>query len=115
MIDLGGGQTFTFDRKYEYRGTVDKNGKTFDKIVFEATGVTYAQAPNPSNPVTVDKSDLKIKSSEGTLLFDREAGRVVESSESTRITGSLTLSVNDMSLPADLDLTYENKSGPKVD
>lgn len=115
VLDLGMGQTMTFGRKFEYAGTVEKDGKTLDKIQFQATGVTYAQAPDPKSPVSVDKSDLKIKSSAGTLLFDRDAGRVVESTESTRITGSLTLTVNGMAIPADLDLTLEESSGPKVD
>ncbi len=116
-MEIGSGQSFTIDRKYEYAGTIDKGGKTLDKILVKATGVTYAQAPDPNSPVKVDKSDLKVKSSEGVLLFDRDAGRVVESTETTRITGSLTLIVaaNDMVLDADLDLTLENSSGPQVD
>ncbi|HEU5115819.1 MAG TPA: DUF6263 family protein [Isosphaeraceae bacterium] len=116
-MEIGSGQSFTFERTYEYLGTIEKNGTTLDKIGVKATGVTYASAADPNSPVKVDKSDLKVKSSEGALLFDREAGRVVESTETTRITGSLTLIVtaNDMALDADLDLTLENTSMPKVD
>lgn len=104
---IGSGQTLTFDTYYEYQGTVEKEGRTLDKLgIFLAT-VSYAIDPNAPLPVRVARSDLKIDSSTGYVLFDRERGMVVERSANTHITGPLTLTVNGMELPGKLDLTMD--------
>lgn len=108
--DIGGDQTLTFRKRYEYRGTVEKGGRTLDKISVKATGVTYVMAPEAESPLKITKSDLKVDSSEGTLLFDREAGAVVESQESTRVKGDLTAMINGQELPSKLDLTLEKST-----
>ena len=56
------------------------------------------------------KSDLKVESSEGTILFDREAGRVVESRGKLHVKGSMTLSAGGQELPGELDITMETTS-----
>ena len=53
------------------------------------------------------KSDLAIDSSDGTILFDRESGQVVDSKAVNRIKGDMTLSINGTDLPAKLDLTLD--------
>jgi len=108
VTDAGGGQTLTFRKKYEYVGTEKKGDKTLDKISSKATEIKYSMDPESQSPLKVTKSDLKIESSVGTILFDREAGCVVESKGKTQIKGSLTLSVNGMEIPGALDLTTEN-------
>jgi hypothetical protein len=107
---IGGGQTMTFDTKYEYLGTVEKDGQKLDKIGVTALTVTYALDPNVPTPVKVTQSNLKIESSKGTLLFDRVKGQAVESTGVTRITGDMTLSINGMDLPSKLDLTFDSSS-----
>lgn len=107
---IGGGQTLTFDRFYEYQGTVEMGGKTLDKIGIFTGAVTYALDPNSPLPVKVVNSDLKIGNSLGTILFDRERGEVVDSSETLQITGTLTLSVNGMELPGKLNLTFDSST-----
>jgi len=102
-----GGQTFTFRKKYEYLGTEKKGEKTLDKISSKATAVDLKQDPESKSPLKLLKSDLKIESSEGTMLFDRDAGCVVDAKGRTRIKGSLTLSAGGQELPADVDLTLE--------
>lgn len=108
-MDIGGGQTLSFHKKYEYAGTEKKGGKTLDKITSKALEVKYRMDPDAPNPLKVTKSDLKIESSAGTILFDREAGCVVEASGKTRIKGTMNFSVNGQDLPGELDLTIENK------
>ena len=110
ISSIGGGQTLTFAKRYTYEGTVDRDGRTLDKIGVKATEVTYAMDPQAESPVRVDKSDLKIESSEGTILFDRQAGRTVASDAKTRITGDMTLRINETDLPSKLDLTLETHS-----
>lgn len=109
-MDLGGGQTLTFQKTYEYQGNVEKDGKSLDKIGVKASGVTYAMEANPNSPVSVDTSDLKMESSGGTILFDREAGRVVESNLKMHIVGDMTLVAGGQKLPTKLDLTLDNES-----
>jgi len=105
-IDTGG-QTFIFHKKYEYAGTEKKGDKTLDKITSKVLDVKYNQDPNSKSPLKVSKSDLKVESSDGTLLFDREEGRVVESRGKTRIKGSMTFAAGGQELPGQLDLNMQ--------
>ncbi len=106
-LDIGGGQTLTFRKKYEYAGTEKKGDKTLDKITSKATEVKYSMDADAQSPFKVTKSDLKIESTNGTILFDREAGCMVETKGKTQIKGSLTLSIQGQELPSELDLTLE--------
>jgi len=108
--EVGGGQSLTFKKQYEYKGTVKKGDKTLDKIAVKALDVTYKMDPNPEAPAKVTKSDLKIDSSEGMILFDREAGAVVERHDKTRIKGDMSLSAGGKDLEAKLDLTIETNA-----
>jgi hypothetical protein len=108
VMDLGGGQSLTFRKQYKYEGTVQKEGKTFDRITSKDQSVTYAMAANPALPVSVNKSDLKVDSSDGELLFDREAGRPASAGGKVHITGTLELALGGQALPATLDLTLSS-------
>ena len=107
---IGGGQTLTFETKFEYAGTVDRDGKKLDKITSAATSVTYSMDPDAPTPLKVTQSDLKIDSSKATILFDREKGRSVQSTSVTRIVGDMTLNINGMDFPSKLDLTFDSTS-----
>jgi len=107
-VELGAGQSLTFQTFYEYQGQVEKGGKTLEKIGIFHSGVKYDVAPNEMIPFTVTGSDLKVESSSGTVLFDPALGDVVENSSTVRITGPLTLSINGLELPAKVDVTLEN-------
>ena len=74
------------------RGTEKKGDKTLDKISCKVLEVKYDQDPKGKSPLKVVKSDLKVESSEGTILFDREEGHVVSSSDKIRIKGNMTFS-----------------------
>ena len=86
------GKTFTVRKKYEYRGTEKKGDKTLEKISSKVLEVKYDQDPKGKLPVKVVKSDLKVESSDGTMLFDREEGHVVSASDRIRIKGNMTYS-----------------------
>jgi hypothetical protein len=105
--DIGSGQTLTFRRRYEYKGTVQRDGKTLDRIAITALDVKYAMDPDSKSPLKVTKSDLAVDSSKGEMLFDREAGEVVERKGVTRIKGDMDFKINDMDLPGKLDLTLD--------
>jgi hypothetical protein len=62
----------------------------------------------------VVKSDLKIESSKGEILFDREEGVVVERSDVTRMKGTMDFKAGDQDIPGMLDLTLDSatKSQP---
>ena len=51
------------------------------------------RTPTTESPLKVTKSDLKVESSEGTILFDREAGCVVEARGKFHIKGSMTYKI----------------------
>lgn len=105
-IDLGG-QTLTFRKKYEYTGTEKLGSKTLDKINVKTLDVKYAMDPNSVSPLKVTKSELRIESGDGTILFDREAGAVVSAKAKIRIKGPMTFEIGGQEAPGDLDLTID--------
>ncbi len=107
-VNVGGGQTMTFRKKYEYAGTEKKGDKTLDKITSKSIEVKYSMDPNAESPLKVTKSDLKVESSDGTILFDREAGCIVEAKGKTHVKGPMTFSIQGQELPGEIDLTMDN-------
>jgi Family of unknown function (DUF6263) len=110
VLDAGNGQTITFHKKYEYLGTEKRGDKTLDKISGKAIGVDFKQDPESKSPLKVVKSDLKVESSDGTILFDREEGCVVHAQGKTRLKGPMTFSANGQEIPGDIDLTLESST-----
>ena len=105
-----GGQALSFHKKYEYAGTEKRGGKTLDKITTKVLDVTcLLPDAKDASPLKVTKSTLKVESSEGTILFDREAGCVVEARERTKLKGNITSSGagTDSSSPIDLTLRID--------
>jgi hypothetical protein len=104
--NLGGGQVMTFDTEFTYAGTVEKGGRTLDKITSKTLSVSFAFEDSPL-PIVLKSSDLKVPESEGAILFDRETGQTIESNSSIRITGDLIFTANGMELPSKLDLKLQ--------
>jgi hypothetical protein len=107
-MNLGSGQTMSFRTRYEYEGTIEKEGTTFEKISGTALDVTFAINGNPMLQVT--KSELKILNSKSTYLFDQTLGAVSSSTSKMQIAGPLTLVINGMELPGKVDLTIEEST-----
>lgn len=107
ILDVGNGQVLTIERKYTYVGTEKKDGKSYDKISNQAIKVEFKQDAQAKSPLQVVKSDLKVESSTGTILFDREDGQVFDSKGKTRFKGSMTFSAAGMEIPGELDLTFD--------
>jgi len=111
IVEIGSGQTLTFQKKYEYVGTDKKGDKTLDKITSKTTKVDLKQDPAANPQLKVEKGDLKVESSDETILFDREEGRAVTAQGKIRIKGdTMTFSVNGMDLTGSLDLTIETNT-----
>ncbi len=110
VLDVGNGQTITFRRKYEYLGTEKKGDKTLDKISSKAIGVDFKQDPEAKSPLKVLKSDLKVESSDGTILFDRDEGRVVSAKDKTRLKGPMTFTAMGQEIPGEIDLTFDSNT-----
>ena len=101
--NFGAGQIMTFQTEYTYQGTVEKDGRTLDKITSKILSVMFALEDSPL-PFKLKGSDLKATESEGIILFDRAEGHIVESVSNNRITGDIGFTINDMDLPSKLDL-----------
>jgi len=108
--NFGAGQIMTFEVKYTYEGTVEKDGRTLDKITAKAQTVKFALEPNPALPLTLKSSDLKIEESDQTILFDRKLGQAVENKEVVRIAGDILFEAQGMQLPSKLDLKMETET-----
>jgi hypothetical protein len=110
------GKTFTVRKKYEYRGTEKKGDKALEKIGFKVLEVKYDQEPMGKLPVKVVKNNLKVESSEGTILFDHEEGHVVSVSDKIRIKGEMTYSAGgvDQTVPFDLNFDANTQLQPAI-
>ncbi len=104
---LGNGQSFTFRKKYEYAGTEKRGDRTLDKINVKTTDVKYVMDPKSASPLKVIKSELKIESGDGIILFDREAGCVVVSKGKTEVKGPMTFQTGGQEIPGELDWTLD--------
>jgi hypothetical protein len=107
---IGGGQNLTYETRFEYLGTVNKDGQDLDRIGTTALTVALSIDEDAQTPLKVTQSDLKIESSKGTILFDRAKGLPIESNSITHIVGDMTLSINGMEFPGKLDLTFDSAS-----
>jgi hypothetical protein len=107
VVETDNGQAMSFRKKFEYLGTLQKGDKLLDKIGSKVLEVKYTTDANSNLDLKIVKSELKAESSEGTILFDREAGHLVSSTEKVRIKGKITLSAKGMDVPADLDVNIE--------
>jgi hypothetical protein len=58
----------------------------------------------------VTKSDLKVESSAGTILFNREGGHVVSAKGKIHIKGPMTFTAAGQEIPGELDLTIETET-----
>jgi hypothetical protein len=108
-LALGNGQAFTFRKRYEYAGTEKRGDATLDKINVKTSEVKYEMDPDSPSPLKVLKSELKIESGDGFILFDREAGRVVVSKGKTQVKGPMTFQSESggQEIPGELDWTLE--------
>lgn len=111
--ELGGGQSMNFKIKYTYAGIEAKDGKPYHKFNVTFQEVTYVLDPNANPVLKVPKSDLKIAKSSGVILYDPATGAVPFRESSVKITGTMTMVINGMELPAELDLTLTEKTAMK--
>jgi Family of unknown function (DUF6263) len=107
IANFGAGQVMTFQTKYTYEGTIEKEGRKLEKITTKVLSVDFTLQDSPL-PLQLKASDLKAEESDGTILFDRDAGIVVESNSSIRIVGDITFAFNGMDLPSKLDLKMQS-------
>jgi hypothetical protein len=105
--NFGAGQVMDFKTEYTYDSTIEKDGRSLDKITSKNLSVTFALDNSPL-PFTLKSADLKSPESEGLILFDRERGQVVESTSKVRVTGDIIFLLNGNDLPAKLDLKMQS-------
>jgi hypothetical protein len=115
VMYMGQGQLLRLHRRYEYQGSVPKfptvsDSKPIDKIVFTTTSVEYDIEPGAGFPFKIAKNEVKVLQGEGSLLFDRELGRVVESTDMIHAGGELVLTLDGAEYGDTLDLTIERSS-----
>ncbi len=108
-VDRGAGLELVLKKKYEYAGTEKRGDTSLDKITAKVLEASYRQDADSSAPLKLTKGELKVTASEGTILFDRQAGRVVESRERVELTGGLTFSAQGQDQRMSFDLTMRTE------
>lgn len=110
---IGSGQTLKYEKEFKYLGSETKDGKTLDRIDIKTLSVDYSIGAGSQLPLTLNSSDLKIASSEGLMLYDRNLKLVVEQNEDIQIEGPLefTIKLNgqEQKLPGKLKLNIAGK------
>jgi hypothetical protein len=101
------GKAFTVRKKYEYVGTEKNGDRIFEKISQKVLEIKYDIDPKEKLPLKVVKSDLKVQSSEGTILFDSEQGHIASSSQKIRFKGNMTFSGAGVDQTGEFDLTFD--------
>ena len=105
---LGQGQALVFKRRYtylghEFRSTVSST-RRLEKIKAEDLEVKLTIDPTGGIPGSVEKSDLKVTSTDRMILFDAQLGRSIEAMGKVNIQGDITLNIMNQELPGTLDL-----------
>lgn len=101
------GKPFTLRKKYDYRGIEKKGAKTLEKIGSKVLEIKYDPDPKTRLPLKVVKSELKVESSDETILFDREEGHIVNASKRLRTKGSMTYSGGGVDQTVPFDLSFD--------
>ena len=104
------GKTFTVRKKYEYVGTEKKGDKILEKISQKVLDVKYDTDAKDKLPLKVVKSGLKIQSSEGTILFDREEGHIASASQKIQFKGNMTFSGAGVDQTGEFDLNFDTNT-----
>jgi hypothetical protein len=104
------GKAFTVRKKYEYQGTEKKGDKTLEKIICKLLDVKYDVDPDSKLPMKVTKSDLKVESSEGSILFDRDSGHVASAAEKFRIKGNMTYTGGGADQAGGFELSFDSNT-----
>ena len=104
------GKTFTVRKKYEFVGTEKKGDKILEKINQRLLDVKYDTDANEKLPLKVARSGLKIQSSEGTILFDREEGHITSANQKVQFKGNMTFSGAGVDQTGEFDLTFDTNT-----
>ena len=108
-LRLEAGQHLSFTTDYQYVGTVrSAAGKDLEQIAVKVADVSYTIDEDSPAPLRISESDLKVAGSEGMILFDREAGHVVEHKDKVHIIGEITFVTAGQKVPGKLVLKMEN-------
>jgi hypothetical protein len=105
-VSLGPVGDMAVKSTYRYAGKARADGRDLDKITYKST----MQWSPPRNqvqglPFQVTKGTMKTEKFEGTILFDPEAGRLVESTVNMKLKGDLTFSIQGQEV--DVELSQE--------
>jgi len=111
-LDLGAGQIMKVERRFEYKGRAERNGRQLDEIaVADKRVASFEIEPNGEFPAKVASSELApAEDSKGQIYFDRELGDDVESTHVLHLKGKMTLTIQGMDLPSELDLRIDSQT-----
>ena len=103
--DLGQGAKFTHAATSRYVGGEDVNDRKLHKVTITYADVDFTQdAPVPGAP-SVTGNDLELVDGGATYFFDAEKNQIVDSVFKLHVKGAITLSVQGMEIPAELDIS----------
>ena len=95
-------------RTMTYKGVeMTASGKKLHVITGVTNDAQLVQSPDVKGSAPVSDSKLTVKSSSIRILFDNELGRPTISEYKLQLAGSITLTINGMALPCQIDLTMD--------
>jgi hypothetical protein len=104
-LNLGPIGNYSTTYKYTYEGPQDK----LHKIKVETTLVYQPPATSAAGglPFSIKSADLKSKEATGTILFDKEKGRVDSSEMNLKLEGKLQIDIGGMTTEVELAQTQK--------
>ena len=104
-LNMGPIGSYNTTYKYTYEGKQDK----MDKIKVDTTLIYQAPAPNASGglPFQIKEANLQSKEATGTILFDKEKGRLDSSEMNLKLEGKLKIDIGGMATDVELSQTQK--------
>ena len=113
VLNLEAGQKIRIKRRYSYTGTVKQGPNMLHRITSRSLEAAVTQDAPEGSPAKITASKLEIAKGTGEILVDLKHGVIVSDSDTTQMTGTLTIEANGMKTPGRLDLTIATQT--KVD
>ena len=101
---LGDGQRLQMDYRYTYVGRELRRGKSFDRIDVVVDRATWNTDDQDRNQLSIKPRPLNVVASNGTLLFDADAGRVESFRIMCQLRGAIQFKLGKTSDTAQLEL-----------
>ena len=103
--DLGQGAKFTHTAATKYVGVENRNGVNLHKVTISYSDVNFEQNASAPGAPSIAGTEMEVIDGGSTYFFDAEKQQVVDSNFKLHVKGKITLSVQGMEIPAEIEIS----------